>query len=152
MSLSPAARLLSDYVVRSFAEGDVPTEAQLKERMEMLAPVVAAIGKSSTTEAERAAVMNELLARLRVSMDTGTSLKEADVKPWLDSRRSSIDPFYWTRFRNYLERDWSPGVLRTFDRVTDEILDLCGNPAEDEISWSRRSPSTWVRADGWRRD
>jgi hypothetical protein len=86
---------------------------------------------------EQVLVIKELLVRLRVSMDVGTSLKEVDVEPWLDSRRSTIDPFYWTRFANYLQRDWSPGVLRNFDRTTDEILDLCGNPA-DTRAWNRR--------------
>ncbi len=137
MSLSPAANMLIDFVVKSFQNTDTPTEAELKERMERFAPVLEGIG-NPTTEQDRADVMKELLSRLRVSMDTGTSLKEADVKPWLDSRRSTIDPFYWVRFRNYLQKDWSPSVLRTFDNVTDEILDLCGNPAAPEPQWNRR--------------
>lgn len=137
MTLSPASRMLSDYVVRSFLETETPAEAQLKERMDRLAPALADIGMA-TSEFDRGEVMKDLLSRLRVSMDTGTALKEADVKPWLDSRRSSIDPFYWTRYRNYLQREWSPPVLRTFDKVTDEILDLCGNPAAAERTWNRK--------------
>lgn len=137
MSLSPAAVMLADFVVKSFQNADTPSEVELKERMDRLAPVVAGFG-SPTTEQDRVDVMNELLSRLRVSMDTGTSLKEPDVKPWLDSCRASIDPFYWVRFRNYLQKDWSPPVLRTFDKVTDEILDLCGNPAAPDPEWNRR--------------
>lgn len=137
MSLSPAAAMLADFVVKSFQNTHTPTESELKERMDRFVPFLESIG-TSTGEADRAAAMKELLSRLRVSMDTGTSLREDDVKPWLDSRRSTIDPFYWVRFRNYLQRDWSPSVLRTFDRVTDEILDLCGNPAAPESQWNRR--------------
>eukprot|EP01136_Pigoraptor_vietnamica_P019892 Opistho-1_new@68047 len=129
--------MLADFVVKSFQDTDTPTEAELRDRMDRFGPVLEGIG-SRTTEADRAEVMTELLSRLRVSMDTGTSLKEADVKPWLDSRRSTIDPFYWVRFRNHLQSDWSPSVLRTFDKVTDEILDLCGNPAAPEHEWNRR--------------
>lgn len=137
MPLSVAATMLADFVVKSFEHSETPTEPQLKERLERLAPVVASFG-NPTTDADHVEVMKELLSRLRVSMDVGTSLKEADVKPWLDSRRSTIDPFYWVRFRNHLQREWSPSVLRTFDRVTDEILDLCGNPAAPEPQWNRR--------------
>lgn len=136
MSLTPVAETLAEYVVRSFKEPETPTESQLKERMERFVPFLAGIGQEISPE-DQTAVMKELVIRLRVSLDVGTSLKEADLEPWLDARRSSIDPFYWTRFRNYLERDWSPSVVRTFDRVTDEILDLCGNPANTG-SWNRR--------------
>jgi Z1 domain len=136
MRLTENGRLLSDFVVRSIREGETPTEGQLKEHLSLLADKLADM--YPTSEVERAEVLNDLLARLRVSMDVGTSLREDDVRPWLDSRRASIDPFYWVRFKNYLEKDWSPGVLRTFDKVTDEILDLCGNPAAEEESWKRR--------------
>jgi hypothetical protein len=137
MSLSAAATMLADYVVRSFQDTDIPNEAQLRERMDRFVPVLDGIGMA-TTEADRAAVLRDLLSRLRVSLDVGTSLKEVDVKPWLDARRSTIDPFYWVRYRNYLQREWSPPVLRTFDKVTDEILDLCGNPAVTDAPWNRR--------------
>lgn len=137
MTLNAASSMLADFVVKSFERSATPTEAELRERLEALAPVVASFG-GATTEADREAVLRELLSRLRVSMDLGTSLKEADVKPWLDSRRATIDPFYWVRFRNYLQKGWPPEVLRSFDRVTDDILDLCGNPAAPEPSWNRR--------------
>lgn len=136
MSLTQAAAMLAEYVVRSFVGDETPTEPQLKERMERFVPFLAGIGQAVSPE-DQLAVMADLRQRLRISLDVGTSLTEDDLKPWLDSRRSSIDPFYWTRFRNHLQADWSPGVLRTFDRVTDEILDLCGNPA-DTNSWNRR--------------
>jgi hypothetical protein len=137
VKLSRNAQLLADYVVRSFQEDVVPTEAQLRERMAQLAPVLETMGQG-TTEAERDEVLKELLARLRVSMDVGSGLKADDVKPWLDARRATIDPFYWTRFSNHLQKEWSSPVLRNFNKVTDAILDLCGNPAAPEDQWKRR--------------
>jgi hypothetical protein len=70
-------------------------------------------------------------------MDVGTSLTEVGIEPWLNNRRAYIDPYYWTRFRTYLGKSWPLPVLGTFDRVTDDILDLCGNPAE-QGAWTRR--------------
>lgn len=137
MKLSRNAQLLADYVVKSFQDDIVPTEPQLRERMAQLAPVLETIGQG-TAVSEQDEVLKELLARLRVSMDVGTGLKAEDVKPWLDARRATIDPFYWTRFSNHLQKEWSPRVLRNFDRVTDAILDLCGNPAAPEDQWKRR--------------
>ena len=137
MKLSRNAQMLADYVVTSFQEDIVPTEPQLRERMAQLAPFLKTIGQETTAE-EQEDVLRELLARLRVSMDVGAGLKAEDIKPWLDARRATIDPFYWTRFRNHLQKEWSSPVLRNFDKVTDAILDLCGNPAAPEDQWKRR--------------
>lgn len=137
MNLSRNAQMLADYVVKSFQDIVVPTEPQLRERMAQLAPVLQTIGQGTTAE-EQDEVLKELMARLRVSMDVGAGLKAADVKPWLDARRATIDPFYWTRFGNHLQKEWSPTVLRNFNKVTDAILDLCGNPAAPEDQWKRR--------------
>ena len=137
MTLSRNGQLLADYIVKSFQDDSVPTESQLRERMAQLAPFLQTIGQG-TTEAEQDDVLRELLARLRISMDVGAGLKADDVKPWIDSRRATIDPFYWTRFSNHLQKEWSPQVLRNFDKVTDSILDLCGNPAAPEEQWKRR--------------
>ena len=137
MKLSRNAQVLADYVVRSFQDDVVPTEPQLRERMAQLAPFLQTIGQGATV-GEQDDVLKELLARLRVSMDVGAGLKAEDLKPWLDSRRATIDPFYWTRFSNHLQKEWPSPVLRNFDKVTDAILDLCGNPAAPEDQWKRR--------------
>ena len=137
MKRSDNANLLANYVIMSFEGTNVPSEAQLKERMKGLLPALAAMGKY-VSETEQEDVLRDLLARLRVSItDVGVSLCASDVKPWLAGRRASVDPFYWQRYKNYLQLSWPPPVIQTFDRVTDEILDLCGNPAIHE-GWKRR--------------
>jgi hypothetical protein len=70
-------------------------------------------------------------------MDMGIALT-SEYRPWLNARKPSIRPFYWERFHKFLnKKDWPPQVLTTLDRVTDEILDLLGNPAQSD-SWDRR--------------
>ncbi|MEI6159863.1 MAG: Z1 domain-containing protein, partial [Roseococcus sp.] len=78
-------------------------------------------------------------ARFAIRMDKGETLvSEDEHAPWLDARRASIDPFYWTRYRELLiGNGWPPLVAATLDRATDELLDLLGNPAETH-AWERR--------------
>ena len=135
MSNTEGVKLLSDFVTRSFGSS-VPTEADLRSRVQLMAPTIALLG-TPLSGGDEELVLRDLLARLRVSMDVGTSLTEEDIQPWLNNRRADIDPFYWTRFRTYLGPSWPLPVLSTFDRVTDDILDLCGNPAESG-PWQRR--------------
>jgi hypothetical protein len=83
-------------------------------------------------------VIKSVHARLAINMDMGTYLASADHAPWLAARKAEIEPFYWDRFRRWLGgNQWAPLVVNTLDGVTDDILDLTGNPASDG-AWSRR--------------
>jgi hypothetical protein len=83
------------------------------------------------------ALLRQLHAKLSIEMDTGTALV-AEHAPWLSALKPSIDPFYWDRFYKFLQKkDWPPRVVSTLDRVTDDILDLVGNPTQI-TPWKRR--------------
>ena len=83
-------------------------------------------------------LLRKLHARLAIKMETGTALKEHDHRPWLASRKPEIEPFFWDRYAKYLFKEgWTPGIVNTVDRVTDEILDLFGDPSMGE-TWRRR--------------
>lgn len=78
-----------------------------------------------------------LHARFSIRMEMGQTIK-VDHIPWLATRRASIDPFYWNRYRELLLRSgWSPLVTGTLDRSMDELLDMLGDP-EAGGSWKRR--------------
>lgn len=103
--------------------------AALVERLRLIFPI---------SDEERDALLRRLHARLAIRMDTGTALFERDHRPWLHARKPSIDPFYWDRFSKHLfSLGWVPSVVTTLDTVTDEVLDLCGDPRRDG-SWKRR--------------
>jgi len=73
-------------------------------------------------------------------MDRGSALVEDDGKhlPWLSGRKAEIEPFFWNRFRGLLQGErWAPRVIATLDQVSDEILDLLGNPNQIQ-PFSRR--------------
>lgn len=90
------------------------------------------------TDEDFTALIKRLHARLSITMDMGVVLVEDDQPPWLNARKPSIDPFYWDRYSKLLMKDgWPPAVIRTLDRVTDEILDHTGDPTRGG-SWMRR--------------
>jgi len=71
-------------------------------------------------------------------MDTGIALVGEEHTPWLSAKKASIEPFYWERFQHFLQKkDWPPKVISTLDRVTDEVLDLLGDPTKPG-PWKRR--------------
>lgn len=110
------------------ASGEVEVAA-LVERLRVIFPI---------SDEERDALLRRLHARLAIRMDIGTALVERDHRPWLNARKPSIDPFYWDRFSKHLfSLGWVPSVVTALDTVTDEVLDLCGDPKRDG-SWKRR--------------
>ncbi|SCB30709.1 Z1 domain-containing protein [Rhizobium multihospitium] len=58
-------------------------------------------------------------------------LAEDGHVPWLNDRQESITWRYWERYRALLIRQQLPQPAINFlNRITDRILELCGNPAE----------------------
>lgn len=109
-----------------------PTESELLDRANSLRLAF------PVDDDEFAAVIRRIESRLVIVMDTGTALAAPDHAPWLLNRKAGIDPYYWERYRTWLPRlDMAPAVVNTLDRVTDEILDLCGDP-QLVGRWSRR--------------
>lgn len=80
--------------------------------------------------------INTIIRELETSF-TVTQLRGAvitkDHRPWLASKRTDLDFYYWNRLRKfYLETGTLPShVLATLDSDTDEVLDQCGNPRDD---------------------
>jgi hypothetical protein len=126
---SELARIVNTALV-ALPSQVVPSEQEISDTVQRLCMVFGA-----TAEVQAAAI-KQVLARRLVRMDTGFSVVEGHL-PWLDARRPHIDPFYWDRYKLMLQKEWAPQVLTSFDRATDEILDLMGNPAQD-LTWKRR--------------
>lgn len=88
---------------------------------------------------------NDLLRRLKsnivVKMELGVFIKDNKRvhRSWLPSRRAEIDFFFWERYKKFLEevKHWNPRVTATLGRVSDEIVDLLGDPQSD-IAFQRR--------------
>jgi hypothetical protein len=87
---------------------------------------------------EREEIIRDLESIFTHTQRKGSAVT-SDYKPWLASRRPTIDFYYWSRLRRfYLEGGvLPPQVVATLDAVTDEVLDYLGDPA-DIGSWARR--------------
>jgi len=125
-------QLIERSVVVSLPNDRLPTENEIHElasRLRMAFPV---------SDAEFAAVLHRITAKVSISMDTGVALVAYEHIPWLNARKPEIDPFYWERFNQLLnKKEWPPKVITTLDQVTDDILDLLGNPTQPG-QWKRR--------------
>jgi len=124
-------RSLERTIIVSLPNDRPPTEQEIRELATRLRAVFA------VADEEFDALLRQLHAKLSIEMDTGVALV-AEYAPWLNALKPSIDPFYWDRFHKFLQKKgWPPRVLATLDRVTDDILDLLGNPTQG-TPWKRR--------------
>lgn len=108
----------------------VPTEEEIRDTVARLSAAF------NVPAAVQTSIIQKVQARRLVKMDAGFALVEEHA-PWLDARRPQIDPYYWSRFKQMLQKDFPPRVLSGLDRTTDEVLDLLGNPDEPN-TWKRR--------------
>ena len=124
--------LLEKAVVATMPADRRPTEDELLSKATKLRLAF------QVDDAEFNRVIKRLHARLAITMDLGTALVEQSHVPWLAGRKASIDPFYWERLRLWLGMEnWKPLVINGLDAVTDEILDLVGDPNQEGV-WARR--------------
>jgi len=80
----------------------------------------------------------ELEERIGITMGLGAIVDAEGFKPWLNDAKSTIDPYYWTRYRQLLVKNKLPqDVISTMDEVTERILGRLGNPG-DTSTWDRR--------------
>ena len=123
---------LISVTVNSQFKDNPPTEEQFKL-------IATEIRKSNVnicpvTDEEFMNILQRLMETLVVQMDVGVYINDRNTphKSWLPGRRANIDFFYWNRYKRYLEQEkhWNPRVTASLDRVSDEIMDLMGDPLE----------------------
>ena len=88
------------------------------------------------TDSEFQEILIRLKTNLVIQMDIGVFINDRNRghKSWLPARRSELDFFFWNRYKKYLEeaKHWNPRVTASLDKVSDEIVDLLGNPKSNE--------------------
>lgn len=125
---------LESMVAASLASGGIPTPESIRSNI----AAVRTLSMCAVTDDEAEHLARFFEEQLGVSMALGAVLQERDFIPWLPDARSSIDPYFWTRYRQLLVDKGFPGqVLASLDEVTERILGLLGNP-KSEAGFDRR--------------
>ena len=119
--------------LRQALNGRTPTEKEAKEAIELFSKI------EGLTEPQMKTALKALEADMAVNMDVGSKFYDRDTYvPWVSDRKSSIDPYYWNRYRQYLlEQGWNEKVVDSLDEVSDDILDCCGDP-NNKGHWLRK--------------
>lgn len=131
--MSENAANLENAIIAALTRDRIPSEDEVRT----LALALRMIPNFSVSDEEFDQVIKRIHSRLQIDMDTGTVVAE-EYQPWLLARKPEIDPYYWDRYANYLRQDgWGPRVVARLDQVTDEVLNLLGDPARPN-TWERR--------------
>jgi hypothetical protein len=129
---------LVETMVRGMLKNNIgeanPTEEDIKTAIDQVASIIPLDNK------EKEYTEKIVQSSYKVRMDLGSSVvNELTYHPWLANRKATMPTYYWDRYCKYLELDqgWDSSVIDTLGNVSDEILDLCGNP-EDNGVWKRK--------------
>ena len=122
--------IISAYI-NSIYQDVPPTEEQFNKDAEMMRTSNSYLPVS---DLEFETIKAHLKSTTVMILDDGVMLPDPDNghKPWVAARRAEIDPFYWDRYKKYLEikKHWNTRVTAKLGQVSDEILDQCGDPKE----------------------
>ncbi|WP_037586891.1 Z1 domain-containing protein [Stenoxybacter acetivorans] len=82
------------------------------------------------------AIKNRLRHQISMRMDTGSVIvdNQQPHQPWLANRRAELDFFFWHRYQKYLSQDkhWNDQMIGSLSQVSDDIVDLLGDPQSTE--------------------
>ena len=133
VQLSVNGRRLELGVITTLTVDGVPTESEILD----LCNCLRALPIYAVSDSEFNEVIKRLHVALTLDMGLGSYVYD-EHNPWLRARKADIDPFYWDRYQtDLLKQGWGPKVVSSLDKVTDDILDLLGNP-KASIGWPRR--------------
>jgi len=111
-----------------------PTPEGIRAAVERLAPVVL----PPPTAEDKEQIARQLESEFVVDLGPAHLLASRDHRPWLQAKRHEIDFRYWRRYRDLLEqKGFGVRVVSQLDRITDNILDLAGDPTMAG-EWRRR--------------
>ncbi len=85
---------------------------------------------------DRDLVIREVQSIYNIRIDDFRIIESYERRhPWINETKASISWKFWNRYRDYLEveKNFSPDVLGSVDRLTDRILDGLFNPAKNVI-------------------
>ena len=115
-------------------KGFIPEEKEIINKIKKLSEIF----ETPLTEREEEEIKKDILSNYYVQMDVGIRLVEEKPTPWYFSAKANIKNFFWDRYLTYLlDEGFSPNVINTLDKVSDELMDSLGNP-NSSLDFARR--------------
>jgi len=111
----------------------IPSEIEIEEIVNKFMAIY------KINEEEKKDVISILHSKLRVRMEMADYIVEPGHKPWFNNRKPDLDMLFWDRYYKYLISNlgFNYNVANTIDKVSDEIIDLLGDPIS-ESKFSRK--------------
>lgn len=131
-------RIVQDLLDKHSARDSI-SDTLIDEQVEKTYSAKDVLGLS-ISEAEKMAVRNELLADNRIRLEPGIAIVPRTHKKWFADKKPELDLDYWNRFKELLVKDkgFPVNVVAEMDNVSDEIVDLLGDPSRTEEREQRR--------------
>jgi hypothetical protein len=127
------AQLLEQYVTVSMQDGHLD-EAQVLDKLRQFNQ----LSPPFLSDPELQTIARRLGERLNIDVDRGTVITATDYEPWLDGEHRSLEWDRWLAYKQLMISQRRPlKVIDKLDELTDEILDLAGNP-KLAGTWARR--------------
>ena len=137
--INPNVETLEDIIfkyVNQIYYKVTPTEEEFFEKATFYRNSTASIFPVSDDEFSQ--IISRLKEKFVIQMDIGVYIDDRNNghQSWLPSKRADFDFFFWNRYKKYLEKNkhWNPRLTTNLGKVSDEILDLCGDPSEDHFA------------------
>jgi hypothetical protein len=92
------------------------------------------------SEDEKESVRKEILSNNKILLGLGAVLVQRKHNKWFAQRKDTLPMKYWERFEQYMlqDRGMPSNVVSSMDKVSDEIVDLLGDPTRGDESEQRR--------------
>ena len=92
------------------------------------------------SENDKETVRKEILSENKVLLGLGAAIVQRNHKKWFAQRKDQLKLHYWNRFSQYLLTYTSlpVNVVSQMDKVSDEIVDLLGDPTRNDEKEQRR--------------
>jgi hypothetical protein len=83
------------------------------------------------SETEKESVRKEILSNNKILLGLGAVLVQKKHAKWFAQRKDTLPMKYWERFEQYMLQDkgMPVNVVNSMDRVSDEVVDLLGDPS-----------------------
>ena len=126
---------IEDIVEKMLGDGTTDSGEILKT-VKLVAPITP--GGENMSDDDFLLVTKRLEERFDIKMEVGNFLSADGYMPWVDEKRSSIDWYYWNRYKRFLpEKKFTNKVINVVDLDTNKILDHLEDPGK-EGCWKRK--------------